>query len=744
MKNYRQITVTCLMSALLLLGGCANNTKAPVDYVNPYVGNISHLLVPCYPTIGLPNNMMRVYPIRADFTSDFMSGLPVAVPGHRGGSPMSFNPTQAADDQLKPTMTYSYDLEHISPYSWDVYLDEAKIDVKFAPGNQSAIYNFRFNKDGDAKIIVTGRSGELKVNADGSVEGYNNQGRNDTRLYLYVEADQPVTSNAKVGDGTNSVAVNFGKVKEVNIRYGISYISAEQAKNNLKREINDFNVSVLTEKARAIWNETLANIEVSGGRERDKVVFYTSLYRTYERMINASEDGRYWSAYDQKVHDDEGTPFYVDDWVWDTYRAVHPLRVLIEPEMELSMAKSYIRMSEQDANNWFPTFPGIAGDSRGMNCNHGAAVIADALAKGLPLDKTDLENAYKGIYKAIHEKSLLPFTNQPAMELDAFFHTNGFYPAIPDWEQETYPQVNPGEMRQVVPVTLGTSYDFWCLAQIAKALDKAEEYKYCMQRSLDYRNLFNPATGFFHPKTADGNFIEPVDYSWSGGQGGRYYYDENNGWVYRWDVQHNFSDLVSLMGGPAKFAQGLDDMFRTPLGRGKYTYYYKFPDHTGNMGQYSAANEPCTHIPYLYNYAGQPWKTQKRTREIIDAYYRDDVMGVPGDEDGGGMTAFVVFTQLGFYPVTPGSPTYNIGSPVFSKSVIDLGNGKKFEVEAKDCSYDNKYIQSATLNGKEWNKPWFSHSDIAGGGRLVLQMGPKANEKWGSDLNNVPPSAEKF
>ena len=746
MRIFTRMAMALTAGALLLLSGCTRDSREPVDYVDPYIGNISHLLVPCYPTVGLPNGMMRVFPVRTDFTADVMNGLPVVVSRHRSMSAMTFNPTQSASDRLRPVSSYSYDLEKITPYNWHVFLDEAGIMVDYAPAAQSAIYRFNFQKEGDAKIVVTtSRGGEVKVNADGSFEGTNIlSNANGTTLYIYGEADRPVVSSSYVGNGNTSLALDFGHTHDLALRYGISYISAEQAKANLKREIADFDVKPITDAARKAWNETLGKIKVEGGRERDRIVFYTSLYRTYERMINISEDGRYWSAYDGKVHDDEGTPFYVDDWIWDTYRATHPLRVLIEPEKELDMVKSYIRMGQQDPKNWFPTFPGVAGDSRSMNSNHGAAIVADAYAKGLAVTKEELRAAYTSVYKAIHEKSLLPFTNQPAMELDEFFHKNGFYPAIPDTEQETYPQVNRGEQRQPIPVTLGTSYDFWCLAQIAKALGDDEQYRYCMQRSLDYRNLFNPETGFFHPKTADGKFIDNVDYSWSGGQGGRYYYDENNGWIYRWDVQHNFADLVSLMGGPAKFTQGLDDMFRTPLGRGKYVFYTKFPDHTGNMGQFSAGNEPTTHIPYLYNYAGQPWKTQKRTREIIDAYYRADVMGVPGDEDGGGMTAYVVFTQLGFYPVTPGSPTYNIGSPVFTKSVIDLGNGKKFEIEARNCSFDNKYIQSATLNGVEWNKPWFSHSDIVNGGKLVLVMGPQANEKWGSDQGSVPPSSEKF
>ena len=734
-----------LFAGILLFGSCnddGNRSKTPVDYVNPYIGNISHLLVPCYPTIGRPNSMMRIYPVRSDFAASLMNGLPVAVISHRSTSGMTFSPTQVADSELRQVMSYSYDLEKITPYSWKVYLDEAKINVDYAPASQSAVYNFKFNKDGDAKLVISGRSSEIIMNPDGSVEGFRSElarnTSNNTRMYFYIQSEQPVKSNARVGEGTTSIALNFGNVKNVNIRYGISFISTEQAKKNLLREITGFDTKPIAQESRKIWNETLGKIKIEGGREQDKVVFYSSLYRTYERMVNISEDGRYWSAYDKAVHDDEGTPFYVDDWIWDTYRAAHPLRILIEPEKEKAMLNSYIRMAQQVSEKWLPTFPGVAGDSHGMNCNHGVAIFADALAKGVT--GLDLETAFTAGYNAILEKSLLPFTFQPAMELDHFFHQNGYFPAIPDTERETYKEVNPGEYRQPIPVTLGTSYDFWCLAQIAKALNKTDEYQYCMKRSLDYRNLFNSETEFFHPKDIDGNFIPNVDYSWSGGQGGRYYYDENNGWIYRWDVQHNIADLISLMGGADKFAQGLDDMFRTPLGRGKYTFYNKFPDHTGNMGQYSAGNEPCTHIPYLYNYAGKPWKTQKETRRIIDTYYRNDLMGVPGDEDGGGMTAFVVFTQLGFYPVTPGLAMYNIGSPVFTKSAIDLGNGKSFTIEARNSSYDNKYIQSATLNGKSWDKPWFSHSDIANGGSLVLEMGPIPNEKWGSEFENRPPS----
>ena len=302
--------------------------------------------------------------------------------------------------------------------------------------------------------------------------------------------------------------------------------------------------------------------------------------------------------------------------------------------------------------------------------------------------------------------------------------------------------MHPFEKRQPVAVTLGTSYDQWCLSRIADALGKKDEAAHYLQCSYNYRNIFNKETSFFHPKDKEGNWITPFDYRYSGGMGAREYYGENNGWVYRWDVPHNVADLVNLMGGKEQFIANLDRTFSEPLGRSKYEFYSKLPDHTGNVGQFSMANEPSLHVPYLYNYAGQPWKTQKRIRQMLKTWFRNDLMGMPGDEDGGGMTSFVVFSSLGFYPVTPGMPVYNIGSPLFTNAKVTLSNGSVFEIEAPDASEENKYIQSATLNGQEWEKPWFSHDDLKNGGKLVLKMGNKPNKAWGSGINAAPPSAD--
>ena len=196
------------------------------------------------------------------------------------------------------------------------------------------------------------------------------------------------------------------------------------------------------------------------------------------------------------------------------------------------------------------------------------------------------------------------------------------------------------------------------------------------------------------------------------------------------------------MGGREQFLKNLDQTFAEPMGRGKREFYTQLPDQTGNIGQFTMANEPALHIPYLYNYAGAPWKTQKRIRQLLKTWFRNDVMGIPGDEDGGGLTSFVVFSSIGFYPVTPGFPAYNIGSPLFKHVKVTLGNGKVFEIIANDCSDENKYVQSAVLNGQTWNKPWFSHDDIKNGGVLVLQMGRHPNKAWGADKSAAPPSAD--
>ncbi len=717
---------------------------SPVDHVNPYMGNISHLLVPTYPTVHLPGSMLRVYPERADFTGDVLHGLPLVVTSHRGASAFNLSP-RVAGEPLRRVTDFSYDGEEIRPYYYGVRLDEQGTDVRFAPSHRSAVYEIAFSGASPA-LTFNAAEGGLSFE-DGAVRGWQ-QLQNGTKVYLHAEFNTVPTSVQALEEdalieGTRGLClvVNFpGEVRLLRVNYGISFIDADQARDNLRRESAGKSVEEVAAEAKNIWNEALGKIEVAGESDTDKTLFYTSLYRIYERPVCISEYGRYFSAFDGAVHEDQGVPFYTDDWIWDTYRATHPLRILIDPAAETDILRSFIRMAEQMPRMWMPTFPEITGDSRRMNSNHAVITLADAIAKGL--DDFDLEKAYEAARQGIMDKTLAPWSGAPAGKLDEFYHSKGYIPALPEGETETIPEVHHFEKRQPIAVTLGTSYDQWALGRLAAELGKTDDAAYFGRAAYNYRNVFNPETRFFHPRDSHGNFLMPFDYRYSGGLGAREAYGENNGWVYRWDVQHHLGDLVSMMGGPEEFDAALDGMFREPLGEGKYHFYAHLPDHTGNVGQFSMANEPSLHIPYLYVYAGKPWKTQKRIHTLMRQWFRNDLMGVPGDEDGGGMSAFVVFSMMGFYPVTPGVPMYVIGSPFFKESTVHLEGGKTFTVKAPGYSDANKYIQSATLNGEALDRSWFTHEELMKGGELVLEMGPQANRSWAAGADKTPPTGE--
>ncbi len=743
MKAQKLLMTAALLLSMLNSSCTSQERREPVDYVDPYIGNISHLLVPTFPTVQLPNSMLRVYPERADYTSEHITGLPIIVTNHRERSAFKLLPQICSQPQT--SVNYNYDNEHLTPYSFSTDFDNHRMTARYALSHQSAIYEILFHEpDGNRCIVLSSDGGEIHAGKD-YVSGWQTVG-GQTKVYVYMETEkQPVSIKVIT---PSAVSLNFAPSTEtLRLRYGVSFISEEQACKNLRRELTDYEVESLAAAGRRAWNDVLSRISVEGGSESEKTVFYTSYYRTFERPICMSEDGRYWSGDDNQVHNDGGIPYYTDDWIWDTYRAAHPLRAITDAELEEHILQSFLRMAASNGTGWIPTFPEVNGDSRRMNSNHTAATFADAVAHGLHID---VEAAYEACRRGIEEKSLAPWSgNAKGDYLNTFYIDHGYIPALREGEAETDPTVHPFEKRQPVAVTLGTSYDEWCLSRLAyylaeHAKDQATAHHYqsatlkYMQHSYNYRHLFNPETSFFHPKDRDGQFITPFDYDFPGGMGAREYYGENNGWVYRWDVQHNVADLINLMGGREQFVRNLDQTFAQPLGRPKYEFYAKLPDHTGNMGQFSMANEPSLHIPYLYNYAGQPWKTQQRIRQLLRTWFRAELMGVPGDEDGGGLTSFVVFSMMGFYPVTPGTSTYNIGSPVFPKVRLRLSGGKELEIVAHRATADNKYIQCATLNGKEWNKPWFTFEDIKDGGRLEFEMGNRPNRQWGT--GDVPPS----
>lgn len=728
------------------------NGDTPVDEVNPYMGNISHLLMPTFPMVHLPNSMMRFTPNRKDYTCETIEGFPLILTSHRGISAFTLSPIIGDVDSLPIAKEMMYDQEQVMPYYYSVRLPEDDIHVAYAPSTQSAIYQFNYETKPKVRgLQISVPKGRLTAKGN-TVRGY--QDLNDSvRVYLYLESDlspstlglrdeksgRIVKSNHAV-DGQSVLLIYNGGSKPIHLRYGISYISEEQAKQNVEREIQTYEIDMIAKAGRAKWNESLSRIEIEGGSAQARSVFYTSLYRTYERMINISEDKRYYSAERRCVMEDKGVPFYTDDWVWDTYLATHPLRIILEPKKQQHILQSYLRIAEATKEKWLPTFPEVTGDSHRMNGNHAISLFADAYSKGL--SGFDLGKAYEYGQKSLEEKSHLPWTRMPREVLTDHMHKEGYFPALKVGEVEPYPFVTKWEKRQSVAVSLAACYDYWTLSILAKQLGRDTEAKDHLRKSYNYHKLYNHKTAFFHPKDKDGRFIEPFDYERSGGLGARDYYDENNAYTYRWDLKHNIADLIYLMGGNDAFIRNLDNTYRTPLSTSKWEFYNQMPDQTGNVGQFSMGNEPSMHIPYLYVYAGAPWRTQRLIHKLVRSWFRNDLMGLPGDEDGGGLSAFVVFSMMGFYPVTPGMPIYVIGSPMFEKIKINLPTDKQFFVKANNFSEENIYIQSAKLNGKDLRNAWFRHVDLISGGELVLEMGNKPNKKWGTA--EPPPSADRL
>ena len=721
-NRFASLLIGTLLFVSVLL---ANRATAQVQYVDPTIGNVGILLVPTRPTVYLPNSMVRVYPMRADAMEDRIESFPLTISSHR--QPELFSIMPGNGDPA------AYDQEQTTPYYYTTRFDGSMIRTEFTPTERCGYFRFSF-PSGNASVVVANRqAGSLHVEKNGEVAG--EETVEGLTTYVYGEFSAPVKIDAREAKGTSRLTAT-AHVATLEFRYGISFISVEQAEKNLRREIPEWKFDQIKNAAKARWNETLGRIVVEGGTEAQRKVFYTALYRCFERMINISEDGQYYSAFDHKVHRDP-RPFYVDNWLWDTFRALEPLQTLLNPDVQADKIQSYVRMYEQ--SGIMPTFAIASGPLACMNGNHSAPWFADAWFKGVR--NFDLKTAYEGIRKRSLEDTRLPWRLGPKGPLDDFYAAHGYMPALRPGEKETDPNVHPFEKRQPVPVTLENSLDDWEIAQIARVLNKPEDEQLFLGRAANYKHLFRADKELMWPKAADGNWIEPLDPKFGGGMGGRDYYDENNGYTYTWDVAQDFNGLFTLMGGTAKAEANLDQLFREPLGRSKYEFQAKFPDSTSMVGQFSMGNEPSLAIPYIYNRLGAPWKTEKRVRMLLDSFFPDTLQGIPGDEDGGGMSAFVVFSMLGFYPVTPGIPTYDIGSPIFEKATIHLKNGKDFVIVARNTSRDNKYVQSIRLNGQPLNQVWFRHADIANGGTLELMMGDAPNLALGSDPATFPPDS---
>jgi predicted alpha-1,2-mannosidase len=735
----------------------------PLDYIDPTIGNVGQLLQPTRPTIQVPNQMIRMYPMRNDYMDDQIASFPLIIVSHRLGQAFSIKPYgrqlgaegssgEGSSRAWTMKMTYDHDLEITRPWYYSTYLVDDDITVEYTPGKKTGIFRFQFPENAPASLlfdVYNNGNSEWKFISAREITGVETY-HDDIRVYLYGRFDRDgtqgvVRENRLLPDSTftegKSVRawISFPQKKggTVEFRYAISFISPEQARRNFEEELTNTSFEDLKATARQAWAKLIGQVKVEGGTEEQKRSFYSALYRCSERMVDITEDNKYYSGFDKTIHTTD-RPFYVDDWTWDTYLALHPLRAILNPAKEEDMLNSYVTMYSQ--SGWMPTFPVLFGDHACMNGFHSSIMFLDDYRKGLR--NFDSNKAYEGMVKNATSATMLPWRNGPKTKLEDYYYSKGYYPALRIGETETNSLVNPGERRQAVAVTLAASYDDWAVAEMAKELNKEKDYTFFRKRAGNYKNLWNSKYQFFIPKDSKGDWID-IDPKFDGGKGGRDYYDENNGWTYLWQVQEDVKGLIGLMGGRDDFEARLDQLFREGLGRSKNDFWYTFPDATGLVGQYSMGNEPSFHIPYLYNYTKSPWKTQKRVRFLLDTWFKDNIFGIPGDEDGGGMSAFVVFSSMGFYPVTPGIPTYTIGSPVFEKVTIALPNGKEFKIIANHCSKINKYIQHAKFDGQDLNTPWFTHEQLVNGGRLELEMGPKPDKEWGTGPSPFNGQAEE-
>ena len=729
------ISVSLLAAALIV-----STASAQVEFVDPASGGQGFLLEPTRPTVSLPNSMVRVYPIRKDQLDDQIHSFPLTIISHRLGELFWLMPSDGVPETLDRPMPYDQEIE--TPYYYSVRFDGSLIQTEFTPTAHCGYFRFTFPSGKPILLLANRQGGELSGGINNSVSGNENiagRGRMSAGMmhaFVYAEFSAPVNIQGQGAEHGKFLIVSAQEEQRVlEFRYGISFISVEQAKRNLHEEISDWNFERIKRYARDRWNEVLGQIQVEGGTPEQKRVFYTALYRCYERMVSITEDGSYYSAFDHQVHQDK-RPFYVDNWLWDTYRALEPLQTLLNPSMEADKLQSFVRMYQQ--SGWMPTFAVLWGNHECMTGNPVAPWMADAWAKGIR--NFDLATAYEGIKKNSVEGTWLPWRRGPKTSLDDFLAEHGYMPALRPGEKETVAAVHPFERRQAISVTQAQSYDDWATAQLARALGNGADYRFFLKRAANYKNLFRQEKGHVWPKDADGNWIEPFDPGWSGGQGGRDYTTENNGYTYDWDVQHDLQGLFELMGGRAQAEAKLDQLFREPLGRSKYEFWAKFPDASGLVGQFSMGNEPSLHIPYIYNYLGAPWKTQQRVRMLLETWFTDTSLGMPGDEDGGGMSSFVVFSMMGFYAVTPGLPIYDLTSPVFDRINIRLYNGKTFQIVCLNNSKNNKYIQAVRFNGKVLNRVWLRHDEIINGGMLELKMGNVPNTRLGAEPVDLPPS----
>ncbi len=736
----------CCFYLCLLLVSCRQDVQPSLaTLVNPLMGTSSTYEFShgnTYPAVAVPWGMNFWSPQTGENGSGWMYMYTDSL--IRG-----FRQTHQPSPWINDYGTFS-----IMPLLGEVVMNHKDRCVPFDHANEEAApnrYRVKFNNGVTTALSATSRGAVLEVtypseegqyvvvdayqhggsitldkekNCIYGITRYNNGGVPDNfGNHFIVEFDKPVIESGSDENACAYVKFNLKPGEKLTIRTASSFIGHEQARLNFMREVAGRSLETVSKEAEKVWNEQMGRIKVEGGTIEQQKTFYSCLYRTLlfpRELYEFDENGEavYYSPYDGHVH--KGY-MYTDNGFWDTFRAVHPLFTLIYPEVSGRIMQSIL--NAYDESGFMPEWasPGHRGCMIG---NNSISLLADAWMKGIRTFDKD-----KALEAMLHQ-------TQARSEEISSVGRDGYA------EYDKLGYVPYPEVHEATAKTLEYAYADWCLARFAEETGHKDVAATYYRKAQNYRNLFYPEKGFMWAKDADGNWRDRFDATEWGGP-----FTEGCSWHWTWSVFHDPEGLSSLLGGHEQMAARLDSMFAAPNTFNYGTYGFVIHEIAEmvalDMGQYAHGNQPVQHAIYLYNYAGQPWKAQYHTRNVLNKLYNSGPEGYCGDEDNGQTSAWYVFTALGFYPVCPGASEYVLGSPLFPKATLSLPGKKTFTIHAEGASDANCYIRSAVLNGKESTRNYLKHTELVEGGEFRLVMDSIPNKERGTNQADFPYSYSK-
>ncbi len=720
-----------LFAACTVLPGAQKSQ--PIDFVNPFVGSAGHGHT--FPGATVPFGMVQLSPDTRTDTWDGSSGYHYSDKKILGFSHTHLSGTGVGclgDIMVMPTIgdgsssAFDHRQEVAHPGYYKVYLKDPKVTAELTATARVGLHKYTFPASNDAHILIDLIHGisndpkEMTIQVVGKdmIVGSRKSGGwgGDRTVYFAMQFSRPFDSVTIEKNGSKQDGLDEAKGKirawanyetrsgeAILVKVGISATGIDGAKKNLETEVPGWDFNGVKKAAEKGWNEALGAITVQSSNKSTMRTFYSNAYLSYiaPSLFN-DVDGSYYGM-DHKVHKNAGFQNYTTFSLWDTYRALHPLLTITQPKRVADLTRSLIAEYDENGLKTTPIWPLCGNETWCMIGYHTAPVIVDAYFKGLL--GPDAEKAYQ------------------ALRATAMGDHNG----LTSYRELGYVASQGGE--QAASKTVEYSVDDWCIATMAQALGHKEDAEIFFKRSSNYRNLFDQTTRFIRGRKDNGNWRAPFDTLGLVGDE----YTEACAWQYAFAAQHDIPGVIDLYGGEKAFAKRMDEMFANTA-----KIHTNIPDITGMIGQYAQGNEQCHHQAYLYDFAGQPWKTQQKIRQIMSSFYNDTADGQVGNNDCGQMSAWYVFSALGFYPVNPANGVYVFGSPAVDKAEIKVPGGKSFKVEAVSNSPKNVYIQSVTLNGKRLTQNWITHKQIMAGGTLKFVMGPKPNQSWGVKVADRP------